>query len=314
MRVIVPCYNTKKTLSKLLGHLALLPDIALSEILVVDDGSTDGTAELLAGEFPDVQVLFGDGSLLWTGAIRKGMERALEEGSSFVFWLNHDCRPESGAFSKILGLLQDPHVGCVSGWCRMAGYPDYPVNPGFKNFRPLLMDPSEGEIVSADGTNGNFVGFRTDAIRKVGLPDAQRHPHYGDGPYTLKFSRGGFRVLVCKAARADLDYELERRLPPFWRVAVSLHPVSWWLRYYFQSFKSQYHLSYRWNDALYLRGLWAVITYPKVELEALAGILLGAIARMWWGSKTMSARCIRVFGAKWPREKLATELLHSSPE
>ncbi|XHR28024.1 MAG: glycosyltransferase family 2 protein [Chthoniobacteraceae bacterium] len=308
LRVIVPCFNTKSTLKQLLGHLARLPDLALSEVLVVDDGSSDGTARMIAEEYPSVQVVSGNGQLLWTGAIRKGMERALEEDAQFIFWLNHDCRPEPGAFNKVLEVLNNPQVGVVSGWCRIAGYPDYPVNPGFKNFQPLQMDSTAGETVCADGTNGNFVGFRADAVCKIGLPDAKHHPHYGDGPYTLRFSRAGFQVLICKAARADLDYELERRLPPFWRVAVSNRSVSWWLRYYFGSFKSQYNLTYRWFDSLHLRGMFALLSYPKVELQVLIGILCGGIARSKNGVETMRERCLHRFRTRWPEEKLVLEL------
>ena len=308
LRVIVPCYNTKNMLRLLLKHLSSLPDLALSDVIVVDDGSTDGTSEMLETEFPGVNVVCGDGNLLWTGAIRKGMAAALSQDCGFIFWLNHDCRPDPGSFEKIISVLQDPKTGCVSGWCRIAGYPGYSVNPGFKNYRPLTINHSDESLIAVDGTNGNFVGFRADAVRRVGLPDAKHHPHYGDGPYTIRFSRAGFRVLICKNARADLDYELERRLPPFWRVAVSTRSLGWWLSYYFGSFKSQYHWLYRWNDSRHLRGLLALVSYPKVELQTLGGIVFGIAARTIKGSITMKGLCIRQFGKRWPAEKLAAEL------
>jgi GT2 family glycosyltransferase len=306
--VIVPCHNTRSKLDTLLSHLRDTRALPLTAVIVVDDGSTDGTPEMLREQHPQTSVLAGDGTLLWCGAIHLGMEEALRRGATRIFWLNHDCRPDAGAFERILETLADSSAGCVSGWCRIAGHPDYPVNPGFRNFHSLDLREPVPLLVEADGVNGNFVGFRTEAIEKVGLPDARRHPHYGDGPYIIRFSRAGYRVLVRTDARADLDYELVRRMPPFWRVALGREPVAWWLRYFFLSFKSQFHLRYRWNDSVVFRGWRAIFSYPKVELSALVHILAGALVRLVWERPAIVRAAVTRFSKQWPAEKLRLEL------
>lgn len=307
-RVIVPCFNARTELHTLLEQLSRYEDVTLKEVIVVDDGSTDGTREMLQQDFPSVDILQGDGSLLWTGAIRIGMEKALADGVDFLFWLNHDCRPDPGAFALLRETLRDPGVGCVSGYCRIAGYPEYPVNPGFKRFRPLNMHIANGELVIADGVNGNFVGFRADHVKRIGLPDAKHHPHYGDGPYTYRFSQAGLKVLVNRVAHADLGYEVLRRLPPFWRVVVSKQSVWWWLRYFFTSFKSQYHWKYRWNDSLAFRGWLAVVSYPKVELQALCGVIGGGLCRLLMKRDRILAGFKAKFSRRYPIEKLVHEI------
>ena len=50
-------------------------------IVVVDDGSTDGTYATLAEEFPEVTLLWGDGDLWWTGAMNRALEWALPQAA-----------------------------------------------------------------------------------------------------------------------------------------------------------------------------------------------------------------------------------------
>lgn len=308
-RVITPVHNTREKILGLLAHLTERLRIAPEALVIVDDGSTDGTGASIRERYPAATLLQGDGSLLWTGAIYLGMEKALATGADYIFWLNHDCRPEPGALEKLTGALRDnPRAGCIGAYCHIAGFPQYPVNPGFKNFAPLEIKAGSAELVRADGLNGNFVGFRADAVRRVGLPDARRHPHYGDGPYTIRFSRAGFDVLVHTGARAELDYEVERRLPPFWRVALSSQSLAWWMRYYFTSFRSQYHWRYRWNDAVAYRGPYAVATYPKVQMQTLAGIVAGSALRRLHSRARILQRAQERFRSRWPVQKLAAEV------
>ena len=50
-------------------------------VVVVDDGSPDDTAAHLATHYPDVQVVAGDGSLWWSGAINAGCDYAIGRGA-----------------------------------------------------------------------------------------------------------------------------------------------------------------------------------------------------------------------------------------
>jgi len=70
--IVIPVYNrinfTKKCLNSIKQQT-----YQNYRVVVIDDGSTDGTAALLAEEFPEVHVIQGDGNLWWTAATNLGV-------------------------------------------------------------------------------------------------------------------------------------------------------------------------------------------------------------------------------------------------
>src|SRR5258705_1835881 len=87
--IIIPVHNRKEFTRNCLYSLERQTR-PCHQIIVVDDGSTDGTSEMLAKEFPGVIVLSGDGSLFWTAAINLGVRLALTLGAEYVLTLNND--------------------------------------------------------------------------------------------------------------------------------------------------------------------------------------------------------------------------------
>src|SRR6266566_1076605 len=74
--VVVPVFNRKSLTERFLCCMRS-QSFRNFETIVVDDGSTDSTAELVSERFPEVHLLRGDGSLWWTGAINLGIRYAM---------------------------------------------------------------------------------------------------------------------------------------------------------------------------------------------------------------------------------------------
>jgi len=308
---IIPVYNPGKIILELLDHISKLSDVHLDEILIVDDGSLDGTYEKVTKNYPSVQIIQGTGQLFWTGSMALGMSHALKQEADYIFWLNHDCRPASGAADELKKALELAKVGCAGASCHIAGYPEYGANPGLLCNR-AVGNVAKDQILEVDAVNGNFVAFRADVVRGVGLPDFERFPHYGDSPYTYKINTRGFKVLVVGSATADLEYEILRRLSPFWRVALSQKEISEWLGYYIFNIKSRFFWRAAFFESQAFRGYFGIFGYIKKMSSMIGLVISGAVFRAVIPRKTIKLLLQKRMADRYPQNKLLTEINEQS--
>ena len=109
--IIIPAYNGK-------GHLeANLPSLLEAtqgrggvEVIVVDDGSADGTPEFLAARFPQITLVALGVNRGFAGACNAGVHSARGE---IVYFLNSDVRVLPGFLDPVLRGFRDPTVFAV---------------------------------------------------------------------------------------------------------------------------------------------------------------------------------------------------------
>jgi len=200
--IVIPVHNRRETTLACLRRLRDLGDLGWARAIVLDDGSTDGTGAALRAEFPAVEVIQGDGTWWWAGAIRRGMERALAGGAERIFWLNNDCQPPPGALSALRTLIE--REDCIAwidaiapgGW----SYGAHRKAP-WKMRRCSPDDEAAGRI---DTFSGNCVGLSRSWIERVGLPDDASFPHgLADFDYGLRLKHAGARLQPLRGFVAE---------------------------------------------------------------------------------------------------------------
>jgi glycosyltransferase involved in cell wall biosynthesis len=116
--VVIPCYNERDRLD--LREVGRLLDSGLLRILFVDDGSSDGTGEMLADlccRFdPLVQVHNLASNSGKAEAVRQGMLAALEQSVEYVGYLDADFATPAAEFERLItSLATSPDLSAVLG-------------------------------------------------------------------------------------------------------------------------------------------------------------------------------------------------------
>ena len=101
LSVVIPSWNTRERLAHCLRHLADAQRRGV-ELIVVDDASSDGSAECVAGEFEHVLLLCNEENLGFAASVNRGARRASRR---WLLLLNADTEVLPGALETLLAFL-----------------------------------------------------------------------------------------------------------------------------------------------------------------------------------------------------------------
>ena len=109
--VIIVSWNAKKWIRKCLNSVegSSLP----ADVLLIDNGSTDGTLTLVRKEFPAVRILEMEDNLGFGAANNRGLRIALDEGYPFAYLLNQDAWLEADTLERLVA-AHKPEWGILS--------------------------------------------------------------------------------------------------------------------------------------------------------------------------------------------------------
>ncbi len=198
--IIIPVFNRKHFTRECLLSLRGQTNQDYKAV-VVDDGSTDGTADMVRDEFPEVILLDGGGDLFWAAAVNLGIQYALDQGATQVMTLNNDTLPVADFLEKtVLRSRQKPDavIGAleIDAHTKHIIYGGERINWVLATTKHLLAGVPESQRTGLHAVSwlpGRGLLIPKAVFDKIGLFDAARFPHYyADVDFTHTALRNGF--------------------------------------------------------------------------------------------------------------------------
>lgn len=202
---VVPVHNGKEETLAFLDSMSRVTWPFL-EIIVVDDGSTDGTAETITARFPEIILLQGDGNLWWAGATNYGIREALGRGADFILMVNNDNVVEPGFLEPLVeavtssprsmatAIMRDYYDS--SFICSFGGKIDWHLGE-IRDYNSRRDRINYEEPMECDWVHGSCTLIPAQAFAELGLLDQLTYPQYhGDTEFSLRAKRYGYRLIA----------------------------------------------------------------------------------------------------------------------
>lgn len=216
--VVIVNWNGRHFLDACLGSV-LEQRPAPHRVIVVDNGSTDGSQEYLRTGWPQVVTLDAGSNLGFSGGNNLGIRDALAEGADYMLLLNNDAQLLPGALGELLAALEE------AGAAAWAAAPKilYRANPdviwsaggGFDWWRGLSVHRGWDKHDRGQYDQPELMEFataccllvRARTFREVGLLDEGYFMYFEDADLAARAARTGGRVAYRPTARVLHDVQ-----------------------------------------------------------------------------------------------------------
>lgn len=211
VEIVTPVHNRKAETLQFLRSLGRSDQSGISlHVIVVDDGSTDGTADAIRAEFPQVEIISGDGNLWYTAGTNRGIEAALRHNPDYILAVNNDSIFDEKCIRSMVECAERYPRSVIGALLLNWETPHrtFQVSPqweflrgGFRHWHKQTVWTIPAKPWRVDIIVGNCVLYPVQAIRQVGLMDEKRLVQYGDAEYTPRMRRKGWNLLIEPRAR-----------------------------------------------------------------------------------------------------------------
>lgn len=209
--IVIPTFNRKELLKTLIRQIysQMIEDYNI-KIIVVIDGSIDGTYEMLEKEFPDIHIVMGDGSWWYTKSMNEGFKFAEKLNPDYVLALNDDVEINRDYINNIISAYHSVENGSIIGsLCLSKSRPLLVVSSGnilknkvfgiYKHYLPFLSKQHPKNLSGIKKTEilpgrGLLIPFST--LKALNYFDEKFVQYHSDGDFCLRAKKKDYSVYI----------------------------------------------------------------------------------------------------------------------
>ncbi len=192
--VIVPTFNERENIGAIIEKVLSLPEGF--DILVVDDGSPDGTAALVQEyqqQSDRVHLLQRPGKMGLGSAYRDGFRYALAHGAEFIFEMDADFSHDPGVLGEFLHHAQDADIVLGSRYLHGVTVVNWPLSRLILSYSANVYTRIITGLPLADSTGG-FKCFRRRALEGIRLDKVKSEGYSFQIEMSYRCWRRGFKI------------------------------------------------------------------------------------------------------------------------
>lgn len=205
---VVVTYNRRELLKRNIG--CLRQNTPLHSIVVVNNGSTDGTKEWL-DEQTDLRVIHQE-NVGGSGGFYTGIRYAFQEGADWIWCMDDDVFPRPDCLEHLLPHTARPDAGILAPRRLMEGKiftNDFRQVNLTNPFASMYQDKLKKQVVNAPteicGTAFEGLFIRREAVEKIGLPNKELFIFCDDTDYCLRAVLTGYKIWYIPDALMDKE-------------------------------------------------------------------------------------------------------------
>ena len=306
LSIVIVSYNTRRLLGDCLGSLPEAAQGLRWEAVVVDNASSDGSAEFVESRFPAVRLIRNGENVGFSRACNQGVKASC--GASLLF-LNSDAQPRPQSLARLAGFLRDhPRCGAVgprlvppSGVAACCSFFRFPsLTRPFMDFaavravfseRFTLAYPPQNTIAvhggRVDWISGACLLARRSTLEAVGRWDERYFMYYEDVDLCRRLNAAGWEIVYWPFADVvHLSGESAKREPLRLSVEIQRSRLTYFSIHHPGTVYALQRLMVA--AAALLRGLWSLGLLEFVRLRAETQIIRLALRHGnggWMGAR-----------------------------
>jgi hypothetical protein len=208
--ILIVAFNHKRHTFRCLESLKNItyPDFT---VVVVDNGSSDGTAEDIRNNYPWVKLIVNDRNLGFTGGHIKGCERAMKEGADYILLLNNDVEVAKDFLERLIDVAEsDERIGAVGPVMYFLDPPNRVWSAGLKVrllglYNKMLFfgqtDQKIPDLLTVPVISGAALCLKRKVIDEVGFLDDLYFCYNEDVDLCYRMRKAGYSLVTVKASR-----------------------------------------------------------------------------------------------------------------